>query len=129
MDKVKEGRIEIKVASTLLLIVSIVFLVFDLLITKSFLDSHKELDENAETIILALAYGLTILAFVAAVFGFRETHPKVIITLGAFLLILGIISVIYRQVTLDTIDYVSGFISTLGAVQISGALKISKKVK
>ena len=123
MDKVKEGKIEVKVSSVLLLLVAIIFLVFDIIITKGFIREAKVIGENTETAVLALAYGVTILSLVTAFVGFLSNNGKLLAFLGAIVTLLGAASIAYSQLVVDKIDYVSIFVSLCGAIYFSGAMK------
>ena len=123
MDKVKEGKIEIKIASILLLLVSLIFLIFDIIITEGFIAQAKVVGDNAETIVLALAYGVTAFSLITAIVGFVSSNGKLKAVLGAIIVIVSAVAIAYSQIVVDKIDYVAVNISLFGAIYFSGSMK------
>ena len=129
MDKVSEGKIEIRVTSFLLIFVSIMFLLFDVILTKGFFATGHEIGENAQTLILVLAYALFILSIVAAVFGLINKFPKITLVLGLILLVLGTFASVYYHLKTGNLNQIAIFVGVLGAIYSGGSAKILNIIK
>ena len=122
--KAAEGRVEVRIVSIILLLFSIVCIVFDLLLTKSFLQSNQPLTPNAETMVILIAYATTLFAFIASIVGLRGKHPKTIVTFGIILLVFGVASAIAAHVYTGRINHAYVIVGLLGGVMVSGGLKL-----
>ena len=129
IEKAAVGKAEVRLAAILLLVFAIISIVFDLILTKGYRDSNKELSANAEFLVLIMAYVLSFLALIASFVGLHGKKPKAIVFFGTIMAIVGLASAISKHLLAGKLDYLPIILGVLGLIYIFGGMKMLKTYK
>lgn len=129
LEKAAEGKIEVKIVAFILLLFSIIFIVFDIILTKGFLDAKETLSTNAQTMVMVITYSVTLFSLIAAIIGLRGKNSKAIVIFGIIILVLGVAATFVGFIYTGKFNHAYIIVGLLGGVMTSGGLKLLSIIK